>query len=422
MTRTKTLLLISVIAATVAAGAFLGPSNIDPGHKFSWSENTGWWNWRDASAGADGVFIDSDFISGFIWSENAGWINVGDGAGPYANTTGLDFGVNILGSGDLDGFAWSENRGWINFGWAASTENPDRARFDASANRFRGYAWAENDGWINLDDDTHYVAQEAVDVVPPGLASSPHGSGKHRYLSIDTTTNVDQSVALKVELVSMRRCSDLPSRACTVDSDCDAAVPGSGTCVEHADVGMAGPWWVQAPQQEPLGCIPGPCGAEDWFARVDAAPYFDTWTLSTLHVGDCEMIPVASFEIRACLPPDGAICSDPLTIGTIAQPFVSPGFRGNYGDVAGTVVGTEFSPPDGITNVVDVSAYILTKQNYGTANTPQTHPTWVDLHGLGDGNPPQYILNVSDLGQILKAFAGDAWTDDPGNMTPGQCP
>ena len=48
-----------------------------------------------------------------------------------------------------------------------------------------------------------------------------------------------------------------------------------------------------------------------------------------------------------------------------------------------------------------MSAYILTKQDYGTANKPQTHPTWVDLHGLGDGSPPQYILNVSDTGQIL---------------------
>lgn len=67
-----------------------------------------------------------------------------------------------------------------------------------------------------------------------------------------------------------------------------------------------------------------------------------------------------------------------------------------------------------------------------TANKPQTYPTWVDLHGLGDGNPPQppppngnppnYILSVSDLGQILKAFADDAQTNDPGNINPGECP
>ncbi len=254
----------------------------------------------------------------------------------------------------------------------------------------------------------------------PTPAAPPHDVRKNRYVSIDP--NNDEPVGLKVELVSMRRCSGLLSRACKVDDDCEAAVPGSGTCIQHPDVSTAGPWWVQAPQQEQLGCLPGPCGDEDWFTRVDATPYFDLWTLGTLHIGDCEIIPVASYEIRACLPPDGTVCTDPLTIGTIAQPFVSPGFRGNFGDVAGGVVGTAFTPPDGFTNVVDVSAYTLTKQNYGTINTPQTHPTWVDLHGPGDGNPPQYIVNVSDVGQILKAFAGDAWTDDPGNMNPGECP
>ena len=224
----------------------------------------------------------------------------------------------------------------------------------------------------------------------------------------------------------MKRCSGDPSRACTVDDDCEPAVPGTGTCVHHPDVTTAGPWWVQAPQQEPLGCLPGPCGDEDWFARVDSTPYFDEWTLTTLHIGDCEIIPVATYLVRACFAPDGVLCSEPLTIGTIEQPFVSPGFRGNYGDVVGPVEGTDpdyyFTPPDGFVNANDVLAYLLTKQNYGTPNKPQTHPTWVDLHGLGDGNPPQYILNVSDLGQILKGFVGDAWTDDPGNMNPGQCP
>ncbi len=261
--------------------------------------------------------------------------------------------------------------------------------------------------------------------VPPELpADANHHARKHRYLSIDPSTNAPNEVALKVEVAEMKRCSGDLERACTVDDDCEASVPGSGTCVQHADVGLS--WWVQAPQQEQLGCIPGPCGDEDWFARVDATPYFDTWTLNTLHIGDCEVIPVATYGVRACLAPDGIVCSEPVTVGTIRQPEIAPGFRGNSGDVVGPVEGTDsdlhFTPPDGFTNVVDVSAYVLTKQNYGTASKPQAHPTWIDLHGLGDGNPPQYILNVSDLGLILKALVGDAWTDDPGNMNPGACP
>jgi hypothetical protein len=263
-------------------------------------------------------------------------------------------------------------------------------------------------------------------------------------------------VALKVELVSMKRCSGLLERACISDADCESAMPGTGTCIEHSDVGAAGPWWVQAPEQVQLGCLPGPCGDEDWIARVDSDPFFDVWTLDTLHVGDCEMVPVATYAIRACTPPDGTICSAPLTIGTIAQPFISPGFRGNCGDVVGPVIGINpeyyFTPPDGFVTVVDITGYVLTKQNYGTANKPQAHPTWIDLHGLGDGEPvctvsgepcfedvdclpdggvcripgngrpPNYILNVSDLQQILKGLANHPWVDGSAYINPGECP
>jgi len=258
---------------------------------------------------------------------------------------------------------------------------------------------------------------------PPFPALGIHATPKHRYLSINTSANGLTMTALRIDLVSMRRCNLDSERACVEDNDCNSGA--TGPCLQHPDVGST--WWVQAPQEEPLGCLPGPCGPTDQFARVDASPHFQVWDLSTLHIGDCEMVPVATYEVRACLPPDGTICSDPLTIGTIEQPFIAPGFRGNYGDVVGAVLEDPpsffyFTPPDGFTNVVDIVGYTKTKQNYGTANTPQTHPTWVDLHGPGDGNPPQYILNVADLGQIKKAFGGDAWTDDPGNMNPGECP
>ena len=147
--------------------------------------------------------------------------------------------------------------------------------------------------------------------VPPG---AEHRANKHRYLSIDPSTNAANNVAIKLELAEMKRCSGDLARACKVDDDCEVAVPGSGTCIQHADVGLS--WWVQAPQQEPLGCLPGPCGDDDWFARVEGVPYFDTWTLSTLHIGDCQIIPVVTYEISACAPPDGVVCSDPLTIGS----------------------------------------------------------------------------------------------------------
>ncbi|MFQ5592105.1 MAG: hypothetical protein ACE5HE_13150, partial [Phycisphaerae bacterium] len=202
-----------------------------------------------------------------------------------------------------------------------------------------------------------------IPAVPLPPSDVEHQARKHRYLSINSSTNGAVVVALRVDLISMKRCSGLPGRACTVDADCEDAVPGSGTCVEHADVATAGPWWVQAPQQEPLGCPPdNTCGDDDWFARLDATPHYDTWALATLHVGDCEVIPVATYEVRACLPPDGVVCGAAMTIATVAQSLVSPGFRGNFGDVAGPVDGTtlQFAPPNGVTNVDDILAYLLT--------------------------------------------------------------
>ena len=159
---------IATIVTILTVCALSGPTNIDPLHKFAWSENAGWLNWRDANGGADGVYVQPTFLFGYIWAENVGWINAGDGAPAnginYANVDDTDFGVNIdPPTGDLFGYAWGENIGWVNFdtrgtlsGWG------QQAEFDFAAGRFRGYAWGENVGWINLDHATYYVAY-----VPP---------------------------------------------------------------------------------------------------------------------------------------------------------------------------------------------------------------------------------------------------------------
>jgi hypothetical protein len=146
-----------VAAAALAAGAgrALAQSDVDPVNKFSWSENCGWMNWRDANGAAQGVRNRTTFLSGYIWGENIGWVNVGNGSPingvSYSNATGADFGVNIGTGGALSGYAWGENVGWINFSGGAMASPPQPARLDAAARRFRGYAWGENIGWINLD-------------------------------------------------------------------------------------------------------------------------------------------------------------------------------------------------------------------------------------------------------------------------------
>ena len=310
--------------------------------------------------------------------------------------------------------------------------------------------------------------------VPPGIAVGDHAAPKHRYLSINPSTNGTATIGLKVKLVGLKRCTGEMERSCTADTDCkgtcaldptiecdkDSNCGANGPCnhppcVQHADVGTE--WWVDEPEEEPLGCLPKHCdtwdGAEclgdsqcggapgscarrcqptDQFARLSAAPSFRGWAdarfpLTTLHVGDCEVIPAATYEIRACIedPATGEIvCGDALTISTIEQPFLAPGFRANYGDVAGPVSLGNFAPPDGIANVTDVSAYLKTVQNYGVIplKLPQVHPTWIDTTGLGAGNPPQFIINVADLQVIRFGITGKTWVDFGGNLNPAACP
>jgi hypothetical protein len=150
--------------AALAAPALGQPSSIDATNKFSWSENCGWMNWRDAGspAASQGVRRSGEYLAGFIWAENIGWINVGSGSPAngtvYSNLSGADSGVNVdLGTGNLSGFAWGENVGWINFAAAAPLGTTFAARIDFAAGRFRGYAWGENIGWVNLDDATRFV-------------------------------------------------------------------------------------------------------------------------------------------------------------------------------------------------------------------------------------------------------------------------
>src|SRR5438876_1154153 len=102
-----------------AAPALAQLSDIDPVNKFSWQENCGWMDWRDANGAGQGVRDRQTFLSGYIWCENTGWVSVGGGAPvngvSYSNSSGADSGVNVAADGSLSGFAWGENVGWINF-------------------------------------------------------------------------------------------------------------------------------------------------------------------------------------------------------------------------------------------------------------------------------------------------------------------
>lgn len=150
--------LMMVMAATANAQVV---ARVDAVNRFAWSENAGWMDFASADnvPGAVGVRVMDGYLVGFVWAENIGWIRMGNpDGGPYANTTGLNYGVNVNPvTGNLTGYAWSENTGWINFGGGAMATPPNPARVDFEGGRFRGFAWGENIGWINLDATSAFV-------------------------------------------------------------------------------------------------------------------------------------------------------------------------------------------------------------------------------------------------------------------------
>lgn len=164
MTRLNVCEVIALIAVSTSfVGTAMAQSNIDNTvpNKRAWSENTGWTNWRDANAAAQGVRVGGFVLQGFIWGENTGWIKVGNGTpggpgGQYANVDGSDSGVNVDSDGTLHGYAWGENVGWINFDGGAAAVPAQPARINCAPfgplARMTGFVWGENIGWINLSD------------------------------------------------------------------------------------------------------------------------------------------------------------------------------------------------------------------------------------------------------------------------------
>ena len=230
------------------------------------------------------------------------------------------------------------------------------------------------------------VPDECDPVVPPALEAEH--VRKNRYISV--VPNVDSpTLAYRVELTE-----------------------GPGA------TGVVG--WIGEPFDpscedetgSPLAGNP-PCAGLDAVARVVDSPVFRLWGEELVHVGDCEIVPVATFGIRATV--DGVEFSDALEIGTILK----PGFQ-HHGDVVGEGTGVDFTPPQGVVNVTDVSAYLFAAQ--GLPQAP--HWVWVDLTGLGLGAPPNFIINVSDLQQILKGIDVIPYLDSNMgmNLNPADCP
>ncbi len=100
--------LVMTVMIIVAIPVFASSTSgiIDNNHKYAWSENVGWINFKTDNGN---ISITDSELSGYAWSSGYGWINLS----PPTS------GVNNDGSGNLSGYAWGENVGWIDFSGVA---------------------------------------------------------------------------------------------------------------------------------------------------------------------------------------------------------------------------------------------------------------------------------------------------------------
>lgn len=204
----------------------------------------------------------------------------------------------------------------------------------------------------------------------PLNADGLHGDKKNRYISFKPNNGTNE-VAFRVELIASEYFPD--------------------------SVGILG--WVGEPFDP--GC-PDNCTG-DFIARVVPDPVYRVWPETVVQVGDCEIVPVASYQLRATA--DEVIYPPPIVVDTIDRPGALA-----WGDCVGFFMdGFGWLGPDGVTNFNDVSAAIRLFQ----AGPYAPHITWVDLHGGESGDatvdPPNAVANFADVQQIIKAFQGEPY-------------
>ena len=201
-------------------------------------------------------------------------------------------------------------------------------------------------------DDNETGIPDECEVSPPLVAVVPHNCRKNRYISFDPG-NADISVAFLVQITASTFFPD--------------------------SIGTLG--WVGEPD---TGGI----------SRVIDEPLFRIWPEAVVHAGDCEIVPVATYEIRATF--DGVTLTDPLEIETILRPL--PKW---WGDCVGEFNGTTWSAPNGIVNMDDILAAV-----WKFKQLPEAPPlSWVDV----DDEVPDKVVNFTDIHQIVLGFKGEPY-------------
>ena len=275
-------------------------------------------------------------------------------------------------------------------------------------------------------------------VEAPAAAQPPEDRAKNRYFSFDPR-NQGREVALEAALVGLElaSCSGNGARcrldrgsadcgACSINGapcrgpgDCSQALgesclPTGESCVNDLFGSVGQSWWVGPPDQ-------------DGVSRLVSEPFrhfSDNWGLA-VHVGDCEVVPLARYVLRAY---DGTNFSDPFVVETATRPgdnywadAVGPFGTFCNGDSSGAACDPlnnscaggapclgAWTPADGAINFDDIGAAVRLFQSPPGAVLPDMH--WVDLHGDNAGDavvdPPNFVTNFADVQFMVLAFAG----------------
>ena len=205
---------------------------------------------------------------------------------------------------------------------------------------------------LSADCDENGYPDECT-AEPPLAASAPHDVTTNRYISF-APNNIDFRVAFQVEMTH------------------SAYFPASTDLLG----------WVGEPE------------ANSNISRILAEPVFRTWPEPVIHLGDCQIVPVASYEIRATV--DAVAFTDALPLRTITQPVPKM-----WGDCTGDFTGAAWTGPNGVVNIDDIMAAVQKFQQLSTA--PPL--TYVDV----DDEVPNGVLNMTDILQIVQGFKSEPY-------------
>lgn len=217
------------------------------------------------------------------------------------------------------------------------------------------------DGLTDLDDPD---CAGAFCSNPPAVAPAPHDRKKNRYISF---------------------------------------TPNNGAAPVRFQVTK-----LTAPTPGVIGWVGNPDG--NGIAKVEPAmPALRVWNEPVIHVGDCEIVPVAQYEIRAS---EGTGFSPPLLVSTIDLPSGGK----PWGDTVGSFTGTEWTPPNGIVSVNDYLAALQKFQNLPSA----PHLTVCDVQAVSTTDPCiNRLVGIADVFLLVKASQGEAY---PFITDPAACP